>query len=215
MKLRRHKDSLPEETIGNRQQEILPRGSMDSLDSRQTISDNEWQAAFESLLRFDLRENADQIRIEAGKRLDFESMSRDYRILIGDGKGNPWSPGFRHFRKYNIIECKNPDDMPDMRTLYKACGYAWTYMGLEEHEMVIFPDEVTVTIIRHQLDDRTRENLVKETEGIYRKDGFFLPVYIVVTEELKDPEYSWAQSILQTGNGEPGDHRAKPSAENL
>jgi hypothetical protein len=129
-------------------------------------------------------------------------MRTDFLVLVEDGEVDLGRSIYRHFRKHNIIEYKNPDDSLNERTLYKACGYACAYIGLAEHEADISPAEVTVTIFRHRLGGKMKKRFTKVEDGIYRVDGFPVLFYVVVTGELEGSEYAWYRVLSKQATEE-------------
>ena len=52
------------------------------------------------------------------------------------------------FKKFNIVEYKNPDDALTIDDYYKTVGYACLYKGLGESVDQIPADELTISIFR-------------------------------------------------------------------
>ena len=52
------------------------------------------------------------------------------------------------FRRFNVVEYKNPDDALSIDDYYKTVGYACLYKGLGETVDQIPADELTISIFR-------------------------------------------------------------------
>lgn len=97
------------------------------------------------------------------------------------------------FKKFNVIEYKNPDDALSIDDYYKTVGYACLYKGLGETVDQIPAGELTVSIFRESYPREMFEamkNLGMETEerypGIYYISGsqVLFDTQIVVTKRL-------------------------------
>ena len=105
---------------------------------------------------------------------------------------------FKFFRKFNIIEFKNPDDELSESILWKVVGYAGFYI----YHFDAKADDITLTLFRgakpikmfKELDGFVTAN---KTKGIYKIENWKVdfPIQIVVTTELEGEEYAAFRAI--------------------
>lgn len=97
------------------------------------------------------------------------------------------------FRKFNIVEYKNPDDALSIDDYYKTVGYACLYKGLGETVDQIPANELTVSIFRESYPREMFEamknlglEIKKRYPGIYYISGkkALFDTQIVVTKQL-------------------------------
>ena len=98
------------------------------------------------------------------------------------------------FKKFNIVEYKNPDDALTIDDYYKTVGYACLYKGLGESVDQIPADELTISIFRESCPREMFKAMKKmglEIEerypGIYYISGkqALFDTQIVVTKQLE------------------------------
>ena len=97
------------------------------------------------------------------------------------------------FRRFNVVEYKNPDDALSIDDYYKTVGYACLYKGLGETVDQIPADELTISIFRESYPREMFEAMknlgleIKERyPGIYYISGkqALFDTQIVVTKQL-------------------------------
>lgn len=98
------------------------------------------------------------------------------------------------FKKFNVVEYKNPDDALTIDDYYKTVGYACLYKGLGESVDLIPADELTISIFRESCPRemfKTMKKMDLEIEerypGIYYISGkqALFDTQIVVTKQLE------------------------------
>ena len=98
------------------------------------------------------------------------------------------------FKKFNVVEYKNPDDALTIDDYYKTVGYACLYKGLGESVDQIPADELTISIFRESSPRemfKTMKKMGLEIEerypGIYYISGkqALFDTQIVVTKQLE------------------------------
>ena len=98
------------------------------------------------------------------------------------------------FKKFNIVEYKNPDDALTIDDYYKTVGYACLYKGLGESVDQIPADELTISIFRESCPREMFKAMKKmglEIEerypGIYYISGkqALFDTQIIVTKQLE------------------------------
>ena len=168
------------------------------LKELQAVPRSDWHAGFEALLRIETYKYGNRVRLRTEEVLGEEPPRTDYMILIEDQETEFDKDIFKIFRKFNIIEYKNPNDSLNERVIRKICGYANFFIGLAEHEGDVPSDQVTVTIFRAKKNPRLFKAMEQNgtfvrdtTPGIYHVTGIIdLPFQIIITNELKGTEYS-------------------------
>lgn len=98
------------------------------------------------------------------------------------------------FKKFNVVEYKNPDDALTIDDYYKTVGYACLYKGLGESVDLIPADELTISIFRESCPREMFKAMKKmglEIEerypGIYYISGkqALFDTQIIVTKQLE------------------------------
>ena len=123
-------------------------------------------------------------------RIDFLVIKKTVDVSIDNSVG-------RNFRKYNIIEYKNPTDELSIDTVWKTLGYAGLYKGYAKHINEIPEGELTITIFRtvypRKLFKMWKENnreIETAAPGVYLLKGLIdIPLQIVVSKELRDDDF--------------------------
>lgn len=105
---------------------------------------------------------------------------------------------FRFFRKFNILEFKNPDDELSESILWKVVGYAGFFIEhfsapAQDLTLTLFRGAKPVKLLK-ELGDCVKEDAVN---GIYHIENWKVdfPIQIVVTTELEGEEYAAFRTI--------------------
>ena len=88
----------------------------------------------------------------------------------------------RIFRKYNIIEYKEPGETLTINDFYKGYGDGCFYLSNIDLESDIQPKELTITFISNSYPDKMME------PGIYYVTGDVIIFQIIVINELDSQE---------------------------
>ncbi len=171
---------------------------------------SDWHAGFEALLKIETFRYEDKVRIEVEEEIGIMPPRTDFIILVEDEKVEFEKEIFSSFRRYNIIEYKNPNDSLNERTIRKVCGYANLFIGSAEHEGDIPTDQVTLSIFRAAKTLELFEQMLKDgtliesdTPGIYNVTGVTdIPFQIVITDELKGEEYAAFRALTDKATEE-------------
>ena len=124
-------------------------------------------------------------------KIDFLVIKKENNLVINNAIG-------AQFRKYNIIEIKNPDDDLNEDVVWKTIGYAGIYKSLVERVGEIPANELTITISRTRKPVKLIGKLLAEGKeidnpfpGIYYLKGIIeIPIQIVVIKELQGKEFN-------------------------
>ena len=105
---------------------------------------------------------------------------------------------FRFFRKFNILEFKNPDDELSESVLWKVVGYAGFFIShykapAKDITLTLFRGAKPVKLFK-ELGSCVKADAVK---GIYHIENWKVdfPIQIVVTTELEGEEYAAFRTI--------------------
>jgi len=164
----------------------------------------DWHSGFAGGLALSFRKYRDDIEIEREHplsneplRIDFMVIKKDRDFVIDNSVG-------RTFRKYNIIEYKNPADALNIDVVWKCIGYAGIYKGYGKTINEIPDTELTISIFRNikpvkLLDDMEREGHTVDNPapGIYQINGLsMLPLQIVIPSELEEEDFKTLRLMM-------------------
>lgn len=107
------------------------------------------------------------------------------------------------FRKYNIIEYKNPEDYFSINDYYRVTGYACIYQSNTEKEREIPPEELTISLaVSHYprklaafLMDLYHADISQKYPGIYYVTGLMFPMQILILPRLSSEEFTWLSRL--------------------
>lgn len=166
---------------------------------------SDWHAGFEAYLKVDAHDAEGGIAEvivehplgEAAPRIDFIIWLHEEGTRLN-------KEIYRIFRRFNVIEYKNPHDMLNWRVIHKVIGYANLYVGLAENEGDRPKEQVTISIFRAVKNPELFMELEKlghlvpdQTKGIYHIDGLTdFPFQIVIMTELEGKEYAAARAMI-------------------
>ena len=182
---------------------------------------SDWHAGFEALLKIETFRYEDKVRIRVEEEIGVMPPRTDFIILVEDERVEFEKEIFKLFRRYNIIEYKNPNDSLNERIIRKVCGYANLLIGSAEHEGDVPPDQVTLSIFRAVKNPELFEQMENngtlkrnEISGIYNVTGLTdIPFQIVITGELKGEEYASFRALREKADETDVEHIVK-KAEN-
>ena len=159
---------------------------------------SDWHAGFEAALRIELHKYGNAVQLSMEEELGTMPPRVDYMILVENRKVAFEKEIFRNFRKFNIIEYKNPRDSLTEQVILKAAGYACLFIGVAEHVGDRPKEEVTISIFRASKNPELFARMEREgtlvrdaVSGIYHVIGIVpLPFQIIITDELQGAEYA-------------------------
>ena len=128
----------------------------------------------------------------------------DFIVWLHDEETRLTKEIYSIFRRFNIIEYKNPHDMLNWRVIHKVIGYANLYMGLAENKGDRPKEQITISIFRAVKNPELFKELennghleADQTPGIYHITGLTeFPFQIVIMSELKGKEYASARALI-------------------
>ena len=190
----------PDELISRlKEQEKQIQELREQLDALTNPPPNDWHSWFYILLNIVLhRFKKDDVKVlrevvlgAMPPRADFVVVEEDEIIDLG-------LDVFKFFRKFNILEFKNPDDELSESILWKVIGYAGFFI---DHFSAPAQD-LTLTLFRGAKPEKLLKelgNCVKadKVKGIYHVENWKVdfPIQIVVTTELDGKEYAAFRAI--------------------
>ncbi len=163
----------------------------------------QWHPAFSAVLRIELLDELDKIKIEDEHLLGKKPLQTDFLVVKLDGKQKIHKNIGQLFQKYNIVEYKSPDDSLSINDFYKVYAYACLYQSDTEKVMEIPPDEIGITFVCNHYPvkmlkhiQNTRGMTIKKCEqGIYELKGDPFPMQLIITHELTKEKNFWMQSL--------------------
>jgi hypothetical protein len=156
----------------------------------------DWHSGFAGGLGLCFRRYREKITIEREHllskqplRIDFLVLKKQEGVLLDNAIG-------RGFRRYNIIEYKNPCDALNIDVIWKIIGYAGIYKSHGGKVDAISDDEITISLFRYKVSDKLLEGLknrglvIRTVEkGIYEITGLCkLPIRLISINELEEKE---------------------------
>ncbi|MDR1970575.1 MAG: hypothetical protein LBQ46_01515 [Treponema sp.] len=108
----------------------------------------------------------------------------------------------RIFRADNLMEFKSPGDYLSVRDFYKVYGYACQYAALTKDADI---GDLTISFVGNRYPRELIKHLrelrgyvvEEEQAGIYRVTGDFLPIQILETKKLAEPENLWLKGLVR------------------
>ncbi|SHK17790.1 3-isopropylmalate dehydrogenase [Hespellia stercorisuis] len=171
--------------------------------SKSTKEVIQWHPAFSASVQIEFEDEKEKLSFESEHLLGKKPMQIDELVIKVKEKETIHKNIGRIFRRYNIIEYKDPDDYLSVNDFYKVYGYTCFYQADTEKVRQIEPDELTITficnhfpreMIKH-LQDFRRLSAVKQGAGIYYLKGDSFPIQLIITKELDPKENRWLRSL--------------------
>lgn len=170
----------------------------------------QWHPGFFAAIQIEFREEAQYLEFESEHELGKKPMRIDTVVIKKTG-GRPIRKNIgRIFRKYNLIEYKEPDDYLSINDFYKVFGYACFYQSDTEKVHEIGMDEITITFVCNHYPREMLRLLRKERgiesykvePGIYRLKNERIPIQIIINHELSEEENRWLYSLRNNLNAD-------------
>ena len=206
------------------QAEILALSEADRQDWRDKILEqlrwlnvypkSDWHRGFEAFLKADAYEAiGGQAEVIVEHPLGEAPPRIDFIVWLHDDETKLQKSIYRIFRRFNVIEYKNPHDNLNWRVIYKAIGYASLYLGLAKSEEERPKDQITISIFRAVKNPDLFKELEEaghleadEIKGIYHVHGLTeFPFQIVIMTELEGKEYAAARAMVDQDRAKPED----------
>lgn len=163
----------------------------------------QWHPAFYGALRLELAGNKNDLEYTEELILNTLPLQVDTLIIKKKRECEIENEIGKMFRIHNLVEYKSPEDALNQNTFLKGIAYAYLYKCKEVHVDDILLDDITISFIRERKPIKLLKKLIQERfeveekyPGIYYiyKDGF-IPIQIVVSQELDDRNHVWLNSL--------------------
>ena len=206
----------PEEVakLSKDEKEALIAYHQEQLENLTATPRSDWHAAIEADFRLDARyAEGGSVKIDAECRIGSAPPRVDFIIWKQEEGTRLKKRIYRIFRKFNIIEYKNPHDSLNWHVIYKTIGYMNLYFGLDKGDLQ--RDQITISIFRAVKNPilfkelKERGNLEPdEAPGIYHIIGLVdVPFQIVITSELVGDEYATERAMIDEERADAKDIR--------
>jgi hypothetical protein len=159
----------------------------------------DWHTAFYQAMQAELINYLPELTFEREHYLNAQPLRMDILII----KKNPdiviEKHIAQHFKGYNIIENKSPDDSLSFSDYIKVIGYACIYQALEH----IPVDDIALTMVCSrepvQLINTISQNhwlnIFERHNGIFEVIGEHFPIRIVVGKKLSARDNIWIKNL--------------------
>ena len=153
-----------------------------------------WHPGFYGAAELEFLSNKGDLEFQREYNLSKEPVRMDLLIIKKLSDARIENELGHIFKKFNVVEYKNPDDALTIDDYYKTVGYACLYKGLGESVDLIPADELTISIFRESCPREMFKAMKKmglEIEerypGIYYISGkqALFDTQIVVTKQLE------------------------------
>ena len=153
-----------------------------------------WHPGFYGAAELEFLSNKGDLEFQREYNLSKEPVRMDLLIIKKLSDARIENELGHIFKKFNVVEYKNPDDALTIDDYYKTVGYACLYKGLGESVDQIPADELTISIFRESCPREMFKAMKKmglEIEerypGIYYISGkqALFDTQIIVTKQLE------------------------------
>lgn len=163
----------------------------------------QWHPAFFAVMQIELAEDVENLTFENEHQLSTKPMAID-ALIIKKEQDIPVQKNIgKIFRKYNIMEYKNPGDYLSIDDFYKVYGYTCFYKSDVGSADTINIEDLTISFVcsiyprklmLHLQKIRNYKVLERE-KGIYDIIGDKIPIQIILTKELSRKDNLWLRSL--------------------
>ena len=162
----------------------------------------QWHPAFYAGIQIEFSQEKEKLEFENEHQLGTKPKQIDVLIIKKDSEATIQKNIGRIFRRHNIIEYKSPDDYLSIDDFYQVYGYVCFYKADTNHVDEIKANEITITFVSRKKPQELMKHLRKGRgfqicgeEGIYRIDGDFFPMQLLITSELSEEENFWLRYL--------------------
>lgn len=163
----------------------------------------QWHPAFFAGIQIELAEDAANLTFESEHQLGTKPMQIDVLIIKKNTQTAVKKNIGRIFRRYNLIEYKNPNDRLSIDDFYKVYGYACFYKADTGKANEIPICEMTLTFVCYHYPQKLVRHLERERQlcvehpedGIYYLTGDTLPIQMILVPELSEENNLWLRSL--------------------
>ena len=165
----------------------------------------QWHPAFQAVLQIELSGEAEFLQFFKEYNLTDGPLRADTLIIKKEPDKSIQKNIGRIFRKFNIVEYKNPWESLNVRTYYQAVSYASVLQSHTDRENAVRPDEITLTLVGNHyprklfrfLKEFYGARIEKAFPGIYYVDRAVFPTQVIIQKELLGDENIWLSRLRQ------------------
>lgn len=163
----------------------------------------QWHPAFQAALQIELEDDREFLEFYEEYNLNKKPLHLDTMVISMKPGCKIRKTIGRIFRKYNVVEYKNPKAYINMNDFHKVMAYACLYQSNTKKVREIPPEQLTVTLIGNRyprklvryLTSMEHVSVEPAYPGIYYVSGLLFPLQIVVSRELPPKEYVWLSRL--------------------
>ena len=163
----------------------------------------QWHPAFYAVLQIELQDESKHLEFENEHMLGTKPKQIDVLVIKNKANFRIKKNIGQIFRKYNIIEYKNPRDYLSIDDFYKSYAYACLFKQEGSTHDPIDIRDITLTfvsrcfpvkLINHWKKVRGFQ-IVKQEEGIFYILGDIMPMQLLITRMLTKEENLWLRGL--------------------
>lgn len=163
----------------------------------------QWHPAFYAVLQIELQDEFKHLDYENEHMLGTKPKQIDVLVIKNKDNIQIKKNIGRIFKKYNIIEYKNPKDYLSIDDFYKCYAYACLFKQEGSGREPIDITDITLTLVSRSFPlklinhwKRVREfQIVKQEEGIFYILGDIMPIQLLITRMLSKEENLWLRGL--------------------
>lgn len=163
----------------------------------------QWHPAFQAALQIELEEDREFLEFQEEYNLNKKPLQIDTLVISMKPGGSIRKTIGRIFRRYNVVEYKNPKAYINMNDFHKVMAYACLYQANTKKVREIPPEEITVTLVGNRYPRKLVRYLTSMEHvrvepaypGIYYVSGLLFPLQIVISRKLPPEEYVWLSRL--------------------
>ena len=163
----------------------------------------QWHPAFQAALQIELEEDREFLEFQEEYNLNKKPLQIDTLVISMKPRSSIRKTIGRIFRRYNVVEYKNPKAYINMNDFHKVMAYACLYQANTKKVREIPPEEITVTLVGNRYPRKLVKYLTSMEHvrvepaypGIYYVSGLLFPLQIVISRKLPPEEYVWLSRL--------------------
>jgi hypothetical protein len=159
----------------------------------------DWHTAFYVAMQAELEKYLHELSFEREHYITAQPLRMDILIIKKKPDVIIDKHIAEHFKGYNVIEYKSPDDSLTYSDYLKVIGDACIYQALEH---IPIPD-ITLTMVCSKepvqlvkaLSKNNNYNVTEKYPGIYKIGGDHFPIRVVVSKKLSKQDNIWIKNL--------------------
>lgn len=163
----------------------------------------QWHPAFYAVLQIELQDEFKHLDFENEHMLGTKPKQIDVLVIKNKDNIQIKKNIGKIFKKYNIIEYKNPKDYLSIDDFYKCYAYACLFKQEGSGREPIDITDITLTLVSRSFPlklinhwKRVRGfQIVKQEDGIFYILGDIMPIQLLITRMLSKEENLWLRGL--------------------